>query len=88
MKQLSFNFMNSQENKEIKSLDFSDIQLTEEQLLQEANAIADTCLNISGMDALCMAARGDFYGTDLEGSILHSNLQRITYLLGWHNIHK
>lgn len=82
MKQLSFNFIN--ENNEPKQLNlFNEINLTEDQLLQEANAIADTYLNISGIDALCMTVRGDFYGTDLEGSNLHSNLQRIIALLGW-----
>ena len=84
MKQLSFDFMKDPKFKETIQLDlYNNIQLTEEQLLQEANAIADTYLNISGMDALCMTARGDFYNTDLEGSLLHSNLLRIIALLGW-----
>lgn len=79
MKQLSFDFIN--DTKEVKQLDLDTIELTEDQLIQEANALADTVLNISGMDALCMAARGDFYDTDLEGSLLHSNLRRIAWLL-------
>lgn len=84
MKQLSFEFMKDPKYKEIKLSDLSfDVELTKEQLLQEANAIADTYLNISGMDALCMAARGDFYDTDLEGSFLHSRLRQISFLLGW-----
>ena len=83
MKQLSFNFVNDPKYKENKQLDLYDQVLSSEQLIQEANAIADINLNISGMDALCMAARGDFYGTDLEGSILHSKLIRIISLLGW-----
>lgn len=80
MKQLSFDFIN---DKEIKTLDLNATELTKDQLIQEANAIADTHLNISGMDALCMAARGDFYDTDLEGSLLHSKLKRIIALLNW-----
>ena len=83
MKQLSFDFVNDPKYKENKQLDLYDQVLSSEQLIQEANAIADINLNISGMDALCMAARGDFYGTDLEGSILHSKLIRIISLLGW-----
>lgn len=83
MKQLDFEFMSDPKFKEVKQLDLNDVKLTEDQLIQEANAMADINLNISGMDALCMAARGDFYGTELEGSILHSNLQRIIALLDW-----
>ena len=81
MKQLSFEYMNDQKYKEVKQLDLFEEVVTEDQLLQEANAMADTHLNISGMDALCMAARGDFYDTDLEGTLLHSNLRRIAFLL-------
>jgi hypothetical protein len=84
MKQLTFEFMNDPKFKEIKkSSQAEDVELTEDQLIQEANALADVHLNISGMDALCMAARGNFYDTNLEGSILHSDLQRILSLLGW-----
>ena len=82
MEQLSFNFMDDPKynTAECFSIDL-DIIVTEDQLIQEANALADVYLNISGMDALCMAARGDFYDTDLEGSLLHSNLRRIAFLL-------
>ncbi len=73
--------MNDPKYKEVKQLDLFEEVVTEDQLLQEANAMADTHLNISGMDALCMAARGDFYDTDLEGTLLHSNLRRIAFLL-------
>jgi len=64
-----------------KHLPCSDVVISNEELMAEANALADKYLNISGMDALCMAARGDFYDTDLEGSILHANLRRIAFLL-------
>ena len=84
MKQLTFDFMNDPKFKEIKkSSQSEDVELTEDQLIQEANALADVHLNISGMDALNMTMRGDFYGTDLEGSLLHSKLQRILALLNW-----
>jgi hypothetical protein len=83
MKQLFFEFMNDPKFKKIKESSLSnEVELNENQLIQEANALADVHLNISGKDALCMAARGDFYGTDLEESILHSNLLRIISLLG------
>ena len=58
-------------------------EYTDECLHEEANDLAQEYLSISGMDALCMVARGDFYDTDLEGSILHTRFRQIAFLLGW-----
>lgn len=77
MEQLSFNFMD-----DAKQNDHVDnVYVSNEQLLKEANELAYTYLSMSGIDALYMIMRGDLCDTDLEGTLLHSKLKRIAYLL-------
>ena len=50
--------------------------------INEANELAIKVLNISVIEALNKTISGYFYGTQLEGTLFHSKLQRIASLLG------